>query len=124
MGCGIEPRKIRKLVAVFAADVEGYSRLMGADEVGTLKGLTGWRAILGRMGDGAAGESLQGRKAEMAAAYDYRQRRSRPHFWPGNQSSRLASLRYIARSSKAGPSPRLSLVLMSGPRTSDVPRPA
>ena len=30
----------RRLVAVFAADVEGYSRLMGADEVGTLKGLT------------------------------------------------------------------------------------
>ena len=30
----------RKLVAVFAADVEGYSRLMGADEVGTFKGLT------------------------------------------------------------------------------------
>ena len=28
----------RRLVAVFAADVEGYSRLMGADEVGTLKG--------------------------------------------------------------------------------------
>jgi adenylate cyclase len=26
---------IRRLVAVFAADVEGYSRLMGADEVGT-----------------------------------------------------------------------------------------
>ena len=30
----------RRLVAVFAADVEGYSRLMGADEVGTLKDLT------------------------------------------------------------------------------------
>ena len=30
----------RRLVAVFAADVEGYSRLMGTDEVGTLKGLT------------------------------------------------------------------------------------
>jgi adenylate cyclase len=30
----------RRLVAVFATDVEGYSRLMGADEVGTLKGLT------------------------------------------------------------------------------------
>ena len=27
----------RRLVAVFAADVEGYSRLMGAHEVGTLK---------------------------------------------------------------------------------------
>jgi adenylate cyclase len=36
----------RRLVAVFAADVEGYSRLMGADEVGTLKGLTERRAIL------------------------------------------------------------------------------
>jgi adenylate cyclase len=36
----------RRLVAVFAADVEGYSRLMGADEIGTLKGLTERRAIL------------------------------------------------------------------------------
>jgi adenylate cyclase len=42
----------RRLVAVFAADVEGYSRLMGADEVGTLKGLTELRAILdGLIGD-------------------------------------------------------------------------
>jgi adenylate cyclase len=39
----------RKLVAVFAADVEGYSRLMGADEVGTLKGLTERRAVLDRI---------------------------------------------------------------------------
>jgi adenylate cyclase len=38
----------RRLVAVFAADVEGYSRLMGVDEVGTLKGLTERRAILDR----------------------------------------------------------------------------
>jgi adenylate cyclase len=38
----------RRLVAVFAADVEGYSRLMGADEVGTLKGLTERRTILDR----------------------------------------------------------------------------
>jgi adenylate cyclase len=36
----------RRLVAVFAADVEGYSRLMGTDEVGTLKDLTERRAIL------------------------------------------------------------------------------
>ena len=36
----------RGLVAIFAADVEGYSRLMGADEVGTLKDLTRRRAIL------------------------------------------------------------------------------
>jgi adenylate cyclase len=39
----------RKLVAVFAADVEGYGRLMGTDEVGTLKGLTERRAILDRI---------------------------------------------------------------------------
>src|SRR5215469_18474181 len=39
----------RRLVAVFAADVEGYSRLMGADEIATLKGLTDRRAILDRL---------------------------------------------------------------------------
>jgi adenylate cyclase len=44
-----DPAVSRRLVAVFAADVEGYSRLMGADEVGTLKGLTERRAILDRL---------------------------------------------------------------------------
>src|SRR5215831_1282305 len=45
-----DPAKVsRRLVAVFAADVEGYSRLMGADEVGTLKALTERRAILDRL---------------------------------------------------------------------------
>jgi adenylate cyclase len=45
-----DPTKVsRRLVAVFAADVEGYSRLMGDDEVGTLKGLTERRAILDRL---------------------------------------------------------------------------
>ncbi len=39
----------RRLVAVFAADVEGDSRLMGTDEIGTLKGLTERRAILDRI---------------------------------------------------------------------------
>ena len=44
-----DPTKVsRRLVAVFAADVEGYSRLMASDEVGTLKGLTERRAILDR----------------------------------------------------------------------------
>ena len=36
----------RRLVAIFAADVEGYSRLMGADEVSTLRDLTQRRVIL------------------------------------------------------------------------------
>jgi adenylate cyclase len=44
-----DPTKVsRRLVAVFAADVEGYSRLMRTDEVGTLKGLAERRAILDR----------------------------------------------------------------------------
>jgi adenylate cyclase len=70
-----DPTKIsRRLVAVFAADVEGYSRLMGADEVGTLKGLTERRAILDKLiGDhggriaNTAGDSVL---AEFGSAVD------------------------------------------------------
>ena len=36
----------RRLAAILAADVEGYSRLMAADEVGTMETLTSHRAIL------------------------------------------------------------------------------
>lgn len=36
----------RRLVAILAADVEGYSRLMGTDEISTLRGLTQRRTIL------------------------------------------------------------------------------
>src|SRR5947207_2324622 len=64
----------RRLVAVFAADVEGYSRLMGADEVGTLRGLTERRAILDKaIGDhrgriaNKAGDSVL---AEFGSAVD------------------------------------------------------
>ena len=39
----------RRLAAIFAADVEGYSRLMGADEVATLEELTARRKILDAM---------------------------------------------------------------------------
>jgi adenylate cyclase len=39
----------RKLSAIFAADVEGYSRLMGLDEVGTLRTLTAYRVIIDRL---------------------------------------------------------------------------
>jgi TolB-like protein/class 3 adenylate cyclase/Tfp pilus assembly protein PilF len=35
----------RKLVAILSADVAGYSRLMGADEVGTLRTLTAYRKV-------------------------------------------------------------------------------
>jgi adenylate cyclase len=39
----------QKLSAIFAADVEGYSRLMGRDEVGTLRTLTAYRVIIDRL---------------------------------------------------------------------------
>ena len=39
----------RKLAAIFAADVAGYSRLMGLDEVGTLRTLTAYRVIVDRL---------------------------------------------------------------------------
>jgi class 3 adenylate cyclase len=39
----------RKLAAIFAADVEGYSRLMGLDEVGALRTLTAYRVVTDRL---------------------------------------------------------------------------
>jgi DNA-binding winged helix-turn-helix (wHTH) protein len=36
----------RKLAAVFSADVKGYSRLMGEDEVGTVRTLTIYRQLM------------------------------------------------------------------------------
>jgi TolB-like protein/class 3 adenylate cyclase len=64
----------RRLVAIFAADVEGYSRLMDRDEVGTLRDLTERRQILdgliashrGRIAN-TAGDSVL---AEFASAVD------------------------------------------------------
>ena len=51
----------RKLAAVFAADVAGYSRLMGQDELGTLRRLAAHREIM----DGLIGE-YRGRIANTA----------------------------------------------------------
>jgi adenylate cyclase len=64
----------RRLVAILAADVEGYSRLMEADEVATLQALTQRRAILdnlvsasrGRIAN-TAGDSIL---AEFGSAVD------------------------------------------------------
>jgi hypothetical protein len=47
-----EPRSKRverRLAAIFAADVAGYSRLMEQDEVGTLQALTTHREALDRL---------------------------------------------------------------------------
>src|ERR671920_1986377 len=45
MSSGTE-RVERKLAAIFCADVADYSRLMHADEIGTLRNLTAHRAIM------------------------------------------------------------------------------
>src|SRR5215217_4272343 len=42
------PKVRRHLAAIFAADVAGYSRLMGLDEVGTLRTLTAHREVMDR----------------------------------------------------------------------------
>jgi adenylate cyclase len=39
----------RKLAAIFAADVAGYSRLMGQDEVGTMRALADHREVMDRL---------------------------------------------------------------------------
>jgi adenylate cyclase len=69
-----EEETVRKLAAIFAADVAGYSRLMGQDEIGTLRRLTACRTILdeliaayrGRI-FGSAGDSVV---ADFASAVD------------------------------------------------------
>lgn len=67
----------RKLIAILAADVEGYSRLMGADEEGTLATLSAHRAvtdglIAGHSGRicGTAGDSILAEFASVFAAVD------------------------------------------------------
>src|SRR5262245_14133059 len=41
------PRPLtRKLVAIFSADVKGYSRLMGEDDAATVRTLTAHRALM------------------------------------------------------------------------------
>jgi class 3 adenylate cyclase len=46
MGSGVRNRTERRLAAILAADVAGYSRLMGADEEGTLARLKAHRREL------------------------------------------------------------------------------
>ena len=71
----MEPRSVeRKLAAVLAADVAGYSRLMGLDEEATLKTLTEYRDAMGALVTvhgvrivGTAGDSIL---AEFASAIE------------------------------------------------------
>jgi class 3 adenylate cyclase len=67
----------RKLIAILAADIEGYSRLMGTDEEGTLATLSAHRAVtdalIARHGGricGTAGDSILAEFASVLAAVD------------------------------------------------------
>src|SRR5947199_2525029 len=71
----MEPHGVaRKLAAILSADVKGYSRLMGEDEVATVRTLTAYRAVIaaliqqhhGRVVD-SPGDNLL---AEFASAVD------------------------------------------------------
>src|SRR5881296_2638596 len=43
----MEPHGVaRKLAAILSADVKGYSRLMGEDEIATIRTLTAYRAVM------------------------------------------------------------------------------
>jgi adenylate cyclase len=67
-------RVARKLAAVLSADVQGYSRLMGQDEVGTLQRLTACRAVtdalISQHGGRIVGTAGDGLLAEFASAVD------------------------------------------------------
>ena len=45
----------RKLTAILSADVQGYSRLMGADEVATVRTLTAYREVMTELIHGRRG---------------------------------------------------------------------
>ena len=42
----VEERAKRKLSAILSADVKGYSRLMGEDELATVRTLEAYRAVI------------------------------------------------------------------------------
>ena len=95
----------RKLAVILAADVEGYSRLMGVDEEATLKTLSAYREIIdgliirhdGRV-FGTAGDSVVAEFASpvspRASIEDLRER------WPFKDQAVLE--RYLEALRKAG----------------------
>ena len=97
-GGALDNRRVdRRLAAILAADVAGYSRLMGADEVGTLTALQAHRRELidpmisahhGRIvkttGDGMLvefGSVVDAVRCAVAFAVGYLGRRARRHRW-------------------------------------------
>jgi TolB-like protein len=59
----------RKLTAILAADVAGYSRLMAVDEESTLATLRAWRAVVERLIGGHGGRVFGGAGDSLAAEF-------------------------------------------------------
>ena len=82
------PHLERKLIAILAADIEGYSRLMGIDEAATLTTLSAHRAIAdaliaqhgGRICN-TAGDSVLAEFAASSTPFDAPSRSSATSLW-------------------------------------------
>src|SRR5262249_325360 len=59
----------RRLAAILSADVEGYSRLMGEDELATVRALTESREIIGAAVGRHAGRVVDGRGDNVLAQF-------------------------------------------------------
>ncbi len=74
-----EERINRKLAAILAADVVGYSRLMAADEAGTLAALKRHRSLAKRAHSLSAGDGLRPRLPRFCSWLSRRGRRGWSH---------------------------------------------
>jgi adenylate cyclase len=60
----------RKLAAILSADVEGYSRLMGDDEVATVRAITEYRAVIASLVAGRGGRVVDSPGDNVLAEFD------------------------------------------------------
>ena len=86
----------RKLTAILSADVQGYSRLMGTDEEGTLRTLTAYRAADRYLPCSAIGPVSSGQRA--IACWPSSPARSMPYNapWPIQQRSMAENTEFAA----------------------------
>ena len=89
----------RKLAAILAADVAGYSRLMGQDEVSTLRTLTAYRIIIDRLIAShrgrifnTAGDSLVADLSDAVSISSTTRSQSETTSWPRPREPRVRGL--------------------------------
>jgi len=64
-----EPKKKRKLTAIFSADVKGYSRLMGDDEQATVDTITAYRKIMTSLVESHSGRVVDAKGDNVLAEF-------------------------------------------------------